>query len=327
MGQFGPLQLISAEFSKDDHYQRSGSRTYRAAFDVDSDEVLVLNSIAFLPGGPVLNVNQSHPSDRLAIVRQISVGQEVQEPVRYAQHDDFGQEVANANTGRWCYLWAIKLDFGPWSPLEHSPDGNPLHVPVRFALEGVNVPVPLFQDVNVDGNGNGTPIVNSAFDYFDPPVEGDDLQYVLTVTRNEPASLDIPSVMARSNKLNAAAWNGFDPKTVKCDPVKFPEIAYSQEANVFYYPMQYVFRIRADTWRKAVLDQGTRKIDPANPTKRRTILIDGTPATSPVMLNGSGGDLPPPLDPAQIKVFQFDIYKTTDYGAFDMDAMFTLPSL
>ena len=324
MGQYDSIKLLDASFSGNDQWQRSGVRTYRAHYDTGSDEVYVFNNAAYTPGGPGFKVNQTHPSDAYARVTDIAVKLESPEPKIFQDFDQYGNAITNTHNGSTCYAWLIEVSFGPWNPLEHSPDGVSTNKPVTFTLEGYNEPIPLYTDVNEDDSGDGTPLLNSAYDYFNPGIEGDDLRFVLTVYRNEPSTFDFLTAMTYSNKLNVATWNGLDPKCVKLDPLKVPQIEYDQESNAYYYPMSYVFKIRLDTWQRMILDMGTREIDPADSTKRRTITEKGIPITEPAMLNGSGRYLPPPVNPGDINVFMKDIYKTADYSYFNLDNLFTL---
>lgn len=327
----GQAPGTSAHFDQD--FLRGSLRVYLALFDVGDDEMYVIRHCGFA-------IYQVHPSDSQQLVLDIKA-------------DLVAHNTTDPATNALANLWKIELQYGPWNPLEHPVDGNPLNLPTRFRMDFTTAEVAAFEDV--DGN----PIVNSAGDPYDPPLTREVTRATLTAMRNEtPASVDLATLAALSNTLNADVWNGFPPKTVRLAPIKLPEIAFSQVNNSFYFPMEYVFDINFDTWVKQVLNAGFRQLDADG--NLVPILINGQPATVPVPLDeeghailtpefvDSGGDVPPDSDPggesgevpgggeppsggtgvssaSNFVVDAYDLIRTSDFSALHLDNLFTLP--
>ena len=317
----------------DEDFARDSTKIHLALFDRGDDEFFVLTNSG-------IRINTPHPSDPMQLVTGIAA------ELLEAQTTD---QVDNTAAS----LWRLTVDYGLWNPLEHSPDGNPLNMPVRFRLDFTTVNQPAW--VDVDGN----PIVNAAGDYYDPPVEREVLRATLTVLRNE-VNVQPATLAALCNVVNAATWNGFPPKTVKLNPPKLPFVSYSQVSGQFYWPMEYVFDVNFDTWIKQILNQGYRQLDAGG--NLVPIFVNGQPLSNPVMLDESGkalltpddaysgGDTPTdsnpggtPSDPpgggeppeggtgasssSRVIVNAYEIYRTLDFGQLNMPNLFTLPSL
>lgn len=252
-------------------------------------------------------------------------------------------------------MWEGTASYGPWNPLENSFDGNPVNIPPLFRFDINLVAVPAI--VDVDGN----PIVNSAGDYYDPPVEREVAKVTLTVNRNE-ASPNPAVLLALTNVVNLTAWNGFPPKTVKFNCPTMPVVQYCQATSSFFWPMEYVFDVNFDTWVKQVLNRGLRQLDASG--NLVPIYINGQPLSDPVFLDEDGhailtpdlldaaGDTPGEADPSGYSgevagggqppqtglsteggstyPNAYDVYRTYEFngsGGFNMDALFTLPSV
>jgi hypothetical protein len=338
------IELSDSGSAVDADYERSSTRSYYAWFDHTDDENTVRNSIVV--GGIAIDIGSAHPTD----VGQRCLGITVASD---------GQEACPLDSSE-SIKWKIEVSYGLWNILERSPDGNPIHIPLRFRFEFTGVSTPAF--VDVDGNA----IVNSAGDYYDPPVEYERLHASLVVRRNESAP-NINLVAAWSNTVNLKAWNGFPPKTARLMPIRIPEIMYSQVTNSFYWPMEYEFEINFDTWVKQILNQGFRQLDAEG--QLVPIFINGQPIDTPLMLDEDGhailtpafvdssGDTPPDAnsggtadDPAGggeppeggdgtddgetgpgVIINAYDIYRTMDFsassGGLNMDNLFTLPGI
>jgi hypothetical protein len=311
MGLYTAPQLEDDESTIDDQYVRTYTRTYRVYADLASDSWYVRNNLG-------IAIADSHPNDTRALCKAIKVKLATKTAVAF-------QDVTNptnTHNGSLAFSWLATVEYGLWNPLDHSADGDPVNQPLRYRLEGVNTPEPVWETI-ADEDGVKHPVVNSAGDYFDPPVETDVLRLTLRVQRNE-AGPSIATILELANKVNDAEWNGFPARTVKLDPIVLPEREYSQVTGAIYYPMEYTFQIRFDTWDKIVLDQGKRRlVESSGTTTLENILVDGIPTTSDVLLDGSGQALPRPVDPAAVVYKSFEIYQKTDFGALDMDSLFT----
>jgi hypothetical protein len=311
MGLLTLPQLEDDESTIDDQYVRTYTRTYRVYADTGSDSHYVRNNLG-------ISIALSHPDDLQALCKGIKVRLATKTAVTFYDVND----PTNVNNGTLAFSWLATVEYGLWNPLEHSSDGDPINQPMRFRLEGVNTPEPIWETIPDDA-GATKPICNSAGDYFDPPVEGDVLRLTMRVQRNErlPA---IATLLKLANNVNRDVWNGFPARTVKIDPIVLPEREYSQVSDSIYYPMEYTFQIRFDTWDKVLLDQGKRRlVTSGGTTTLQNILIDGIPTTSDVLLNGSGAALPSPIVPANVVYMAFEIYQKTDFTVLDMDMLFS----
>ena len=318
--------------SMDADFLRAANRAYLAFFDPGDDEIFVLLNCGY-------SIHGSHPSDAQVKVLSIEVNL-LESAITFPGDNTLAS------------LWEVKLQYGPWNPLEHSIDGNPLNLPVRFRLEFTTAEVAAFEDVE------GNPIVNAAGDPYDPPLMREVTRATLIVMRNEsPGSINLATLAALSNTLNAETWNDFPPKTVRLAPIRLPEIQYSQVTNTFYFPMEYTFDVNFDTWVKQVVNVGLRQLDSSG--NLVPIYVDGQLATTPVPLNASGqailaptfkdsgGDAPdgepddgggdggggePPeggdgvLSDSNLVIDAYDLIRTADFTALDMDSLFTLPT-
>lgn len=286
---------ISGSFSVD--FTRESSRRYQMFFNTNDDE----NYVRLNCG---LTIGTRHPTDTQQVLNKISY--------------ECQGTVGNNELLR---MWFVTANYGPWNPAEKGDPadaGNPTQQPARWRVEWEVRPEPVWEDV--DGN----PILNTAGDAFDPPIERDNLIAILTVSRNE-AEPDFASLITAANKVNKDPWNGFDAKTVKVAPITIPEIEYSQETEQYYYPMIYTFQINRDTWVRKPLNTGYRQVVSG---KVVPILDDGGQTLqSPGLLDQSGVYLKPPVTKDNIIIGSFDVLESIDFGTFNMDELFTPPSV
>jgi hypothetical protein len=194
--------------------------------------------------------------------------------------------------------WEVVVDYEEYDPDEWLP--NPLD---RAALRDwgeVSTEAVADRGWNSDGTQGGA-IINSAGDYFDPPVLRDLTRPTLTIVRNEAIATlstypvwDPVGAAAYRDTINSATWLTYPQYTVKCRSITAREAWSSKIPNGLggygakYAIVTYSFEINPDTWRAYPLDQGLRRLDTG---VRKQIIVDGSPATSPVLLNGSGAVL------------------------------------
>ena len=294
-------RIADASASINVQYERESKQGALGYWDIEDDEVAVLRSCT-------LTIGSRHPNDFGQVLNKIDVE-------LVAQTVD-GVGVGPSN------LWKVTGTYGPWNPAElgdPAQAGNPFSPPARYRLEWQTRPEPVWADIN------GKPIVNSAGDLFDPPIEIDRLIGIITVERAENISLNIPGTLALSGKVNASSWNGFEPKTVRVAPIGLPSLEYSQESNQFYYPMTYVFEWNPNTWTREPLDAGYRQRISG---KSVTILDDsGQPLSSPGLLDGHGNYLKPPVASSDLTLSVVEIYEPTDFSVFNLDDLFVPPDV
>ncbi len=299
--------MADASASLNIQYERKSRQVALGYWDLADSEIAVLRSCT-------LTIGSRHPSDFGQVLTDIDV-------------EIVSQQVNREGDSDKSNLWKVTASYGPWNPAELGDPGqagNPFAVPARVRLEWQSNPEPIWVDVN------GNYITNTAGDAFDPPVSRDTLIGLWTVERSETTSLDIPTLLALGDKVNDSPWNGFAAKSVRTAPIGLPALEYSQEANVYYWPMTYVFMWNPKGWDQKPLNAGYRQRSPSQQNQNRmlTILDDsGQPLASPGLLDKNGAYLPPPVAQKSVIIGSFDIYEAIDFGVFNMDGLFTPPAV
>lgn len=332
------LVPITASVNQD--FERSVKRSWRALFAPGDDENFVIANCGFA-------INTPHPTYPALVITNIELEREA-------------AAVTCPTDNTLSARWQIDLTYGTWNPLEHAIDGNPLHLPVTFTFVPSVEEVPAFEDVD------GDPIVNAAGDPYDPPLMRRVQKGTLTVKRNEsPFAVNLYNLQVQGNTTNLASWNGFPPKTLLLEPIKIPEILFSQVTQQFYFPFEYVFLFDPDTWVKQIVNAGLRALNAAG--QLVPILIQGQPASQPVPLDEQGraitepsfadseGDTPPDANSGgnaddasgggeppeggdgtddggsltnpqgEMIIDAYDLIRTADWSWLNMPNLFTLP--
>lgn len=152
-------------------------------------------------------------------------------------------------------------------------------------------------EVDVDGNG----VLNSAGQYFDPPIQADDSRPVITMIRNEP---DFPylTMLNYHDRVNNATWNGIPAQCVKIFNISAQEkIEHigdeGSEIEFKYWEVTYEFHVNYDGWRKQILDQGRYELNSGGTALVAIEDSEGRPVNDPVLLDGAGNGRPegPPV--------------------------------
>lgn len=283
-------------------YETFDERSMRAATDRTRDYVRTFNVIVshreispdlilFAAGVPRRwepYISAAGTVDAYSICKDVEVKQDNQDP----------------------YLFRVKAQY---SNSVQRPDlnliENPLLRPADVEWDTVMVPHPAWVD------RAKKPIMNSAEERFDPPLEYEEGRLQLTVTRNQ-AGYDALGYLKFVNTVNSKKWFGLQPGRVKCCSIKGKR---QFESGVFFWPTTYVFQIRVqldegdnpadpaaskNAWAHRVADRGYMElaygayIDPANgelveeywPVHMRD-LRTGQALASPALLNGFGSRL------------------------------------
>jgi hypothetical protein len=198
--------------------------------------------------------------------------------------------------------WVVTVEYGPYDPTEFPE--NPLNHPVKVSWNGNRFERVVF----IDANGN--PVLNSAGDYFDPPLMADDSRPMLRIVRNEQLYNPTYANLWKDT-VNLDVFWGFDAGTVK---LAFPngDLEFSPVCG-FYDVVTYEFEVNANGWVKQILDQGMRQIVSGKKVK---ILDDaGAAVDSPALLNGAGKKLATGGAPVFLP---FTVYQTADFSALNL---------
>lgn len=221
-----------------------------------------------------------------------------------------GSPGKEANLGN---RWVVKCEWGLISPIEASESGNPYDVRPEVTIDGVALQKPF------DTDTEGTPVLNAAFDYFDPPAMTDEQHHVIKIVRNEP-TVPLALIVANSLTINQGMWFEFPDQSVKVEPFQ-TQILYSQFLDDIYFRISYTFTFNPSQngWRRFLLNQGYRGLD----SKGNLVdLFDtqGMPLQAPVMLDANGKQLKYPITKDNIVMIEFKEFKQIDF-----DSTFNFP--
>ena len=255
------------------------NRAFLALTDSISDDETVILSHADCP-----KVGDIHPNDVDAYCRSVR-----------ATNQDFSKKV-----------WTVEAEYSTDREINISPIADP----VEITWDTENYQRPYFKD------RNGYGITNSAGDPYDPPPEGDDSRWTVTVTKNVDV---VPEwILTYRDSVNAAAFN-LDGLAIPAGSAKIMSIKIGkwEKRSIFWYrTVSITMAIDSAGWQLSLLDAGFRKISGAGRVNI-TNSIDGENVTSPVPLNGSGGVLAAPT--AATCIFRnFDIYPSKDFSVLPL---------
>jgi hypothetical protein len=227
-----------------------------------------------------------------------------------SEHDNgsYVMDIAVAEEGEDGKSWIVTYSYGPYDPAQWPE--NPLTKPpdVQWGFS------PMTKVASEDINGSA--VVNSANDYFDPPIEIEDPRVTLSFVRNEPV-FNPARAYAYRNAINTDSFLGCDPLTVKVTQISgvrqwdqyLSSINYGG-ASGFYWTVTYEFEFNPDKWTFKILDQGMRKIDTAT-GQQAQILESGIPISSPKLLDGNGQPIEPGDDPVFL---EFHLFPEKEFG-------------
>jgi len=161
-------------------------------------------------------------------------------------------------------------------------------------------------EVAVDADKDGNPIVNSAYDLFDPPILITVPRLIASVQWNSAS--DQTSWLSHIGKTNSDSWLGYDADcwmilNIQSDP-QFSD-------DLTYYAITFEAMLKPDGWQPVkIINQGFREIKDG---KRKNIKIKGEDASSPVPLNTNGTAI---LDDTDPNFLEFSPYNQVAFSAF-----------
>jgi hypothetical protein len=205
--------------------------------------------------------------------------------------------------------WTVTADYGPYDPTQFPE--NPLDHPIKISFGGTKFQRPI-DETPADASGNSEAILNSAGDYFDPPVEVDDNRPTIRIIRNEQY-FNAGYALTFKDVTNTADWNGFPAGTVKM-ALPLGDLEFSPVCG-FYFVVTYEFEIKPEGWKLKILDRGLKVLDPDTGEQLVIVDPDGKPVTSPSLLDGAGNELSPDADPF---FMEYDGYLSQDFSALSL---------
>jgi hypothetical protein len=209
--------------------------------------------------------------------------------------------------------WVIRAEYSS-APLtqpeqeEEENEGNPLNRRAKVEWGTSQTVEAVWEDKDRKG------LLNSAGDYFDPPVEVEKSRWVIQVKKNVAS---VPAwVIDLDNPINSSGVN-IRGITFPARTLRIASIAISDElveGNHRYYELSIQLEYNKRTWKKRLLDQGLRIKESGT---LKPALVDGKPATRDVLLNGSGGLLSAPT-PASAVYLEFNVAEELDFSTLPL---------
>ncbi len=267
-------------------------RTYRRAFRVITDGPFALGALGARLAIPVFLGQQyviTDPSNVVIEHDQFAFATKIDAQIDPDCNDDSS--------------WVVSVEYAPYDPTQFPE--NPLNHPVKISWGENRFEQTCFED------RNGDPVVNSAGDYFDPPISIDDSRPTLRIVRNE-RSYSPTYALSWKDTINTDTFYGFPPGTVKMS-TPLGDLEYNPVCG-FYYVITYQFEINPDGWKKQILDQGMRQIDSG--VKQKILDDKGEEINSPALLDGAGTRLPTGGTPVALT---FEVYAEADYSLLGLD--------
>jgi hypothetical protein len=204
--------------------------------------------------------------------------------------------------------WTIEAEYSSKPTKEDESEENPLNRPARIRWRTSNYQKAIWQDINSKA------ILNSAGDYFDPPVEVDRAYWTVSVSKNVA---DVPVwILDYENGVNNAAIT-IGGVVIGQHEAKLSDIEISElkiEGDYQYFEFSYTLERRREKWIPfKVLDQGLRF---KSGSDRKHIMDQSTPprpVSSPRLLDGSGAVLSNPT-PDNAVYRDFTVYYARNFS-------------
>lgn len=266
----------------------SGAKRYtdvwRVVTDSNLDDAPVV--LAAVPA-----IGAVHPSDWSAYCRR-----------RSARNESFSKRV-----------WIVTLAYSS----EYEVVENPLDEPARISWSTQQFTRPYEQDR--DGKG----LVNAAGDPFvDPPVEGDDSRWAVTVTKNVSS---VPAaILSYRNAVNSNAFT-IDGVSVGVGQAKIQSISIGETQtrdDISYRVFSYTLHLDDDGWAKQILNRGVRQkvTDPFSGDSAigPCFNTDGSKATAPVLLRATGNQVTGVPDADDANYITANIYPALAFSVLPM---------
>lgn len=218
------------------------------------------------------------------------------------------------------WLWLVEVKYSSKWQDEAAAVANPLERPSKISWQSVD-----FQEA-VEVDEEGTSIINSAYEPYDPPVLRDAGRLTCAITKNlsEFDPVFYAGYLKPAKASNDGTFLGFEAGQVKILKVSCGEQQYENEVS--YYPVRIEFDVLTGywdeeeeellTWDRYLLDQGYSTIN-LDTLKQQPILEAGQPVAKPRLLDGEGQLLDASADPAWF-LGPFVLHPRKDFDALDI---------
>jgi hypothetical protein len=204
--------------------------------------------------------------------------------------------------------WTIEATYSSKPIKDNQAEENPLNRPAQIEIETASYRRAIWQDID------GKATLNSAGDYFDPPIEIDVAYWTFRVKKNVA---DIPTwILDYENAVNNAAFTirglSVGQYEAKISNIRVGDLKI--EGDYQYFEFTYQMERRREKWIPLkILDQGLRYKSEAN---RKHIMDNSTPprpVSSPRLLDGAGNVLADPT-PENAKYREFTVYYARNFS-------------
>lgn len=189
-------------------------------------------------------------------------------------------------------MWRVIGHYEPLEPQEQPDDSNPdpFLRPVKYRLEHVT-----YTEV-VDVDKDDKPIVNSAGQEFDEPLEQEKSRMVLVADQIVP---DLQTIINHNltwaGKVNSTPYRGGGPRMWFVHTIGSSDLL--SESGVDYYVATWRLELNFDTWDRKVLNRGFKHYD--NAADKKLVIAkdkDGLPVNEPILLATDGTRLGDGID-------------------------------
>lgn len=212
--------------------------------------------------------------------------------------------------------WTIDAEYSSAPTRDGDNEENPLLRPAKITWRTNQYRQAIDKDIT------GKAILNSAGDYFDPPIEVDRSRWTASVSKNVAT---VPSYLldyadAINNNSFSISGLSVEQYTAKVQDISISELKI--EGDVLYYEFSYSLEFRREKWQPfEVLDQGMRHkvllTEGGQTVSHLEHILDAgkprRPVSSPVLLDGQGQKLNNP-NPNNAFFQKFSVYYARSFS-------------
>lgn len=200
-------------------------------------------------------------------------------------------------------LWDVTLNYENRDLSDYQE--NPLQRPAQVSWTTVSYEEDFVRDIN------GKAVVNSAGDYFNPPIKVQRSRWQAQYTRNVA---NVPGWLVQySDAINSDNFTlgpiSVAPRCAKIDRIEISPLQV--ENGVQFYTLRIGLTVQPESWQPKIADRGLYvKVD----GKRQRARVNGEPATEPVFLDGKGGMLSDPTPDNIVWLTQYKAYRELPFN-------------
>ena len=166
----------------------------------------------------------------------------------------------------------------------------------------------------VEKDVDGDAILNSAGDYFDPPIERDRSNWTCVVRKNlaNPPTwlLDYNNCPINSSSFVVDGVN-VQQRKARLSMIDIGEKQVENDVN--FRTVTITLEFKKEGWQASILDQGLKEVDGG---VLKPITVDGKSITSPMLLSG-GVHIDAP-SPDNAEFLDYDIYDEKDFSVLPL---------